>query len=361
MTNVGTIGLDIAKSSFSLHGFDAGGRTVLKKTVKRAELLKEFAGIEPCRVGLEACGGAHHWGRELKRLGHEVRLIPPSRVKAFAPRQKNDAEDARAIARAAGDPEMRLVALKSVEQQSRLMLFKARDLLVRQRTQLLNALRGHFSELGIVVAQGGAAVFELVDRLRGGEGLPRAMRAALLPLAKVLNVIGEEIARLDRLIAVALSKDKRAQRLEEIPGFGALGAVTLSAAVPDAGQFSGGREFAAWLGLVPRQHSTGGKTRLGGVSKMGNGDLRRLIALGAIAVAGRVMARKRAGKDAETGVLGQWAGRKLETKPFMVVALALANKLARIAWAVLAGADYDANHGAKTAAAGRNLEAAAKG
>ena len=356
MTNVSTIGLDIAKSSFSLHGFDVAGRTVLKKTVKRAEVLKEFAGIERCRVGLEACGGAHHWARELKRLGHEVRLIPPSRVQAFLPRQKNDAEDARAIARAASDPEMRCVAVKSVEQQSRLMLFKARDLLVRQRTQLLNALRGHFSELGIVVAQGGAAVFELVGRLRAGDGLPLVMRAALLPLAEALKAIGEEIGKLDRLIAAALGEDERARRLDMVPGFSALSAVTLSAAVPDAKLFGGGREFAAWLGLVPRQRSTGGKTRLGGVSKMGNRDLRRLIALGAIAVAARVKVRKKAGKE-ETSALGHWVRRKLESKPFMVVALALANKLARIAWVVLAGADYDA----RKACAARGLEAAAKG
>jgi transposase len=271
MDQISIIGLDIAKHSFAVHALDAEGRTVLKKALKRAQVVPFFARLAAARVGLEACASAHHWGRELIKLGHDARLIPAQRIKAYLPRQKNDAADAQAIARAVKEPEMRFVAVKSVEQQAALMLFKSRDLLIGQRTQLLNALRGHFGEVGIVVAKGPQEVKTLVDQVMHEEkakALPQAMRAALRPLVATLFALNEEIARLDKAILQRHRADPASQRLATVPGIGPLIATLLSATLSDAASFKGGREFAAWLGLVPKQHSTGGKARLGQISMM---------------------------------------------------------------------------------------------
>ena len=340
MTKITIIGLDIAKSSFAVHGFDAEGKTVLKKELRRGQVLGFFASLEPCRVGLEACASAHHWAREIAKSGHDARLIPPSRVKAFLPRQKNDAADAQAIGRAVREPEMRFVAVKTVERQSALMLFKSRDLLIGQRTQLLNALRGHFAELGIVVPKGPHEVKGLVDRVmieEKAQGLPGTMRAALRPLVAVLLALNDEIALLDREIVKLHRADETSRRLATVPGIGTLTATVLSATVSDPASFSGGREFAAYLGLVPRQYSTGGKAKLGKISKMGNRDLRRLLVVGAHAALYRIKSGK------SQGALAQWARHLLATKPFKLVAVALANKMARIAWAIMAkGGSYNA-------------------
>lgn len=347
MTQIITIGLDIAKNSFAVHGFNAEGMTVLKKELKRAQVLPFFAKLEPCRAGLEACASAHHWARELKRLGHDARLIPAQRVKAFLPRQKNDAADAQAIARAVREPEMRFVAVKTVEQQSALMLFKSRDLLIGQRTQLLNALRGHFGEIGIVVPKGPHEVKALIDKVMIAEkaqALPEAMRAALRPLVAALFTLNEEIAGLDKEILKLHRANETSRRLATVPGIGTLIATVLSATVTDPASFSGGREFAAWLGLVPRQHSTGGKPRLGHISKMGNRDLRRLLVVGAHAA----LYRMKSGKT--QSALADWARKLLAKKPFKLVAVALANKMARIAWAIMAkGQSYDPAHMVKSA------------
>ena len=326
-----TIGLDIAKSSFSAHGLDQEGRTVLKKELKRHQLLIFFKELEPCRIGLEACASAHHWGREIGKLGHEVKLIAPIRVKAFVPRQKNDAADACAIARAAREPEMRFVPVKSAEQQSVLMLFKARDLLVCQRTMIINALRGHFAEIGMVVPQGAHHAKRLIDLVNTTNSeLPHVMREALMPLTLSLATLEQQIASLNRSIAKAHKADERAKRLAQVPGIGVLVSTLLSATVPDPHAFASGREFAAWAGLVPRQHSTGGKPRLGHISKMGHKDLRRLLVVGAIAA----LARMKHAKNPTP--LGQWARKLLAKKPFRLVAVALANKMARTAWAIMA-------------------------
>jgi transposase len=331
MMKISTIGLDIAKSSFSAHGFDEHGHTVLKKDLKRHQVLAFFAKTGPCRVGLEACASAHHWARELAKLGHEVKLIAPQRVKAFVPRMKNDAADAMAIARALREPEMRFVPVKTIEKQSVLMLFKSRDLLVAQRTRVINALRGHFAEIGIVVAKGPRQVKPLVAMVIEEEtALPPAMRLALRPLVVMLMTVEEEIAVLDRNIAAVYKTDERARRLGEVPGIGVLIATVLSATVSDARSFKSGREFAAWIGLVPRQHSTGGKARLGHISKMGNRDLRRLLVVGAIAALARM---KNGNSNSATAA---WARRLLARKPFRLVAVALANKMARTAWAIMA-------------------------
>jgi transposase len=334
-----TIGLDIAKNSFSLHGFDCEGHTVLTKDLKRGQVLAFFAKLPPCLVGLEACASAHYWARELVKLGHDVKLIPAQRVKAFLPRMKNDAADAKAIARAVSDPEMRCVGVKTVEQQSLLMLFKARDLLTGQRTALINALRGHFGEIGSVVPKGAHEAKLLVARVLNDEQLPLLMRKALRPLVDSLLALEGEIKSLNVLILKQHRTNETSMRLATVPGIGTLTATVLHATVTDPKLFAGGREFAAWIGLVPRQHSTGGKARLGKISKMGNRDLRRLLVVGAHAALYRIKSGK------TQSPLADWARNLLAKKPFKLVAVALANKMARTAWAIMAGDDcYNPKH-----------------
>jgi transposase len=346
-TPVHTIGLDIAKNSFSVHGFDEAGRTVLTETLKRGQVLAWFSKLAPARVGLEACGSAHHWAREIIRLGHEVKLVAAQRVKAFVPRMKNDAADAKAIARALREPEMRFVPVKRVEDQAVLMLFKARDLLTSQRTQLINALRGHFAEIGVVVPKGAHEAKTLVKHVLEEDQnhpLPAMMRTALTPLVRSLLSLEAEIKVLNVDILSHHKSSETSMRLATVPGIGTLTATLLSATVCDPQSFAGGREFAAWVGLVPRQHSTGGKASLGRISKMGNSDLRRLLFVGATAVLARI--KNATGKTVlKASPLADWARNLLAKKPFRLVAAALANKLARIAWAILAGGDcYNANH-----------------
>jgi transposase len=339
-TSIRTIGLDIAKNSFSVHGFDGGGNTVLEKAMKRGQVLAWFAKLPACLVGLEACASAHHWARELTRLGHDVKLIPAQRVKAFLPRMKNDAADAKAIARALRDPEMRFVGVKTVGQQSLLMLFKARDLLTGQRTALINALRGHFGEIGIVIPKGAHEVKALIKRVMSDDGLPAAMAQALRPLVNCLLALEDEIKALNGVILKQHRASEMSMRLATVPGIGTLTATVLTATVSDPRMFAGGREFAAWIGLVPRQHSTGGKARLGKISKMGNRDLRRLLVVGAHAALYRIKSGK------TQSPLADWARNLLAKKPFKLVAVALANKMARTAWAIMAGDDcYNPKHG----------------
>jgi transposase len=347
-----TIGLDIAKNSFSVHGFEADGRTVLTKELKRGQVLSWFEKLPDCTVGLEACGSAHHWGREITKLGHDVKLVPAQRVKAFLPRMKNDAADAKAIARAVREPEMRCVGVKSVENQSVLMLFKARDLLMAQRTQLINAIRGHFAEIGMVVPKGAheaKALVQMVMQEGEGHGLPPAVRTALQPLAVMLLSIEEQTGLMNAAILKVHKASEASQRLATIPGIGTLTAAVLTATVSDPRAFAGGREFAAWIGLVPRQHSTGGKASLGKISKMGNRDLRRLLFVGATAALARIKGGKT--KTAlNQSPLADWARALLAKKPFRLVAAALANKIARIAWAIMAGDDCYNPHHVKPAA-----------
>ena len=339
---IAAIGLDLAKNSFSAHGFDEAGSTVLTKDLKRGQVLSFFAKLEPAHVGLEACASAHYWARELQKLGHDVKLIPAQRVKAFLPRMKNDAQDARAIARAVRDPEMRFVGVKSVEQQASLMLFKCRDLLIGQRTALINALRGHFAEIGIVVPKGAheaKGLVQLVLRDDETQSLPHLMRHALKALVASLGNLEDEIKVLNVAIAKQHKASEASQNLATVPGIGALTATLLVATVSDPTQFAGGREFAAWIGLVPRQHSTGGKASLGKISKMGNRDLRRLLVVGAHAALYRIKSGK------TQSPLADWARNLLAKKPFKLVAVALANKMARIAWAIMVGGDcYNPAH-----------------
>ena len=328
MGEVAVVGLDLAKNVFQVHGVTATGAVAFRKQLRRAQVLGFFEALPACLVGIEACASAHHWARELMALGHEVRLMPPAYVKAYVKRGKTDAADAEAIAEAVTRPTMRFVAVKTKAQQAVLMLHKTRDLLVRQRTMLINALRGHLGEFGIVTQQGSAGVEAALRALRLEEGsLPELANAALRGLAGQLEALRAEIESLERRILSWHCADETSRRLATIPGIGPITASAMAASAPDPALFRSGRQFAAWLGLTPRAHSSGGKERQVGISKMGDGYLRRLLVVGATAVLR--MARQR-------GTGGAWVKGLLERKKPKAAAVALANKTARIAWVLMA-------------------------
>jgi transposase len=281
-----TIGLDLAKSVFQVHGIDASGQVVIRKKLRRAELLAFFEALPPCLVGMEACATGHHWAREISALGHDVRLMPPAYVKAYVRRQKNDAADAEAICEAVTRPTMRFVPVKSTERQSVLVLHRSRELLVRQRTTMINAIRGHCAEFGIIAPQGARRAAELIEAVREAQAdvLPDLARSTLLMLADQLDALAAQIHALERKLMAWHRQDQASQRLATIPGVGLISATAFAASVPDPSLFRSGREFAAFLGLVPRQNSSGGKDRLGRISKMGDGYLRKLLVVGATSV-----------------------------------------------------------------------------
>ena len=325
--DVVTVGLDLAKNVFQVHSVDAAGVVLVRRQLRRAEVMKFFSGLPHCLVGMEACASAHYWARELVALGHEVRLMPPAYVKPYVKRGKTDAADAEAICEAVTRPTMRFVAVKTPEQQAVLMLHKTRDLLVRQRTALINALRGHLSEYGIIGGKGSGGVTALMKMLHEAQdGLPSHARSALHTIGSHLRTLAMEIERLETKIVAWHRADETSRRLATIPGIGPITASARAAAVPDATIFRSGRQFAAWLGLTPRPHSSGGKERLGGISKQGDGYLRRLLVVGATAVIR--LARKNAGQ-------WSWIAQLLTRKPTKTAIVALANKTARIAWAVM--------------------------
>jgi transposase len=336
MGQVSIIGLDLAKSVFQAHGADASGAVVYRKKLRREQVLAFFASQPRCLVAMEACAGGHYWAREIGALGHETRLIPPAYVKPFVKRQKNDAADAEAICEAAQRPTMRFVIPKSAEAQAAGTVFRARDLLVRQRTQLINALRGHLAEFGMVVRQGAGNAPKLVELVMDpASDLPREARLVLETLAQALQLLETKIAVLDVEITKRAKNNAAAKRLMTIPGVGAVIATALVALAPAPETFRRGRDFAAWLGLTPLQRSSGGKERLGKVSKMGERSLRRLLIIGASSAA-KAAAIKGAPADS-------WLARMLSRKPRMLVVVALANKMARIAWALMAnGGSYRA-------------------
>jgi transposase len=325
-----TIGLDLAKSVFQVHGIDASGQVVIRKKLRRAELLAFFEALPPCLVGMEACATGHHWAREISALGHDVRLMPPAYVKAYVRRQRNDAADAEAICEAVTRPTMRFVPVKSTERQSVLVLHRSRELLVRQRTTLINAIRGHCAEFGIIAPQGARRAAELIDAVRQAQAgvLPDLARSTLLMLADHLDALAVQIHALERSLMAWHRQDQASQRLATIPGVGLISATAFAASVPDPSLFRSGREFAAFLGLVPRQNSSGGKDRLGRISKMGDGYLRKLLVVGATSVIRRART--------STSVSSLWIKALLERRPARVVTVAMANKNARIVWAVLA-------------------------
>jgi transposase len=329
MGEVITIGLDIAKSVFQVHGVDDAGTVVIRRRVSRSKMLEFFADLPPCLVGIEACPAAHHWGRELQALGHTVKLMPPSYVKAYLKRSKNDANDAAAICEAVSRPSMRFVAIKTKEQQAALMLHRARQLLVRQRTMLSNAIRGHLAELGIVSAKGRNGTGELLEIITNDADsrIPLAARNILKVLAVQYSTIGTEIASIGKSILAWHRSCEPSRRLEEIPGVGPIVATALVAEIGDWKAFKSGRGLAAWIGLVPKQHTTGGKDKLGSITKQGNRYLRWLLVAGAMAVIR--YAQKHGTKKRP------WLGRLMERRPTKVAAVALANKMARIAWAIM--------------------------
>lgn len=343
---VTTIGLDIAKRVFQAHGVDGVGKAVLRRKLQRAEVLTFFQSLSPCVVGIEACGTAHHWAREIRALGHTVRLMPASYVKAYVKRGKTDAADAEAICEAVTRPTMRFVPVKTPEQQAVLMLHRTRDLLVRQRTMLVNALRGHMAELGIIAPQGISRVADLVAVLLGKDEttMPALARQALRGLAEELEALGERIKAIEAAILAWHKENEASRRLASIPGVGPITASAIVASIIDPTQFRSGRHLAAWIGLVPRQNSSGGKERQGGISKQGDRTLRRLLVLGATAVIRHARTRS----DAEAG----WLKRLLERRPAKLAAVAQANKTARIVWALLVrGGTYRAPAAAQAATA----------
>lgn len=323
-----TIGLDLAKSVFQVHGVDAVGKVVIAKSLRRGQVLGFFKKLPPCLVGMEACATAHHWAREIVKLGHDVRLIPPAYVKPYVRRAKNDAADAAAICEAVTRPSMRFVPMKSIENQSTLMAHRTRDLLIRQRTQLVNALRAHLAELGLITAQGREGLARLIALViaDGEEALPTRVRFALQPLVDQLAALQQQIAALDKLIHAQHRASEASHRLETIPGVGVIVATALSATITDPHAFKSGRDLAAWIGLVPRQNSSGGKEKLGRITKQGDRYLRKLIVSGASAVVRH--ARSHPDKH-------PWVTQLLARRPAKVVIVALANKIARMAWAVL--------------------------
>lgn len=341
---VSTIGVDLAKNVFQVHGVDSDGKVAISRQLRRKQVIEFFGKIPPCLVGMEACGTAHHWARELTKFGHTVRLMPPSYVKAYVKRSKNDAADAAAICEAVTRPSMRVVPVKTAEQQAALMLHRTRDLLIRQRTQLINALRAHLAEFGLVAAKGRegvAQLFAIVSDDSNGHALPAAMQQALQVILDQLDALQQQIGQLDRCIHVQHRASDVCRRLETIPGIGVIGATAIASTVADPSAFKTGRDFAAWIGLVPRQYSTGGKEKLGGISKQGDRYLRRLLVLGATAVIQH--ARRHPDKH-------PWIMRLLAKKPAKLVAVAVANKMARIAWAIMAkGGIYRAPELAATA------------
>ena len=329
MNEVITIGVDLAKNVFQVHGIDAEGAVVACRQLRRAQVLPFFKKQPPCLVGMEACATAHHWARQLIELGHEVKLMPPHYVKPYVKRSKNDMADAAAICEAVTRPTMRFVSVKSMEQQSVLMLHRTRDLLVRQRTMLINAIRAHMAEFGIVAPGGVPQVKKLLSIIADTDDarLPPIARTCLESLARQFLSLHEEIHAAEKHIHVWHQSNEASRRLETIPGVGPIIASALTASITDPGVFKNGRELAAWIGLVPRQNSTGGKQRLGKISKQGDQYLRWLLVAGALSV---ILHAKRRGT---TNL--PWIADIIARKPTKVAAVALANKNARIVWALL--------------------------
>jgi transposase len=330
MQAITTIGLDIAKSVFQVHGVDAGGQPVIRRQLKRRHVLTFFQKLPPCLVGIEACASSHYWSRELQALGHTVRLMPPAYVKPYVKRQKNDAADAEAICEAVTRANMRFVATKTPEQQSGLMLHRTRHLFIRQQTAVINAIRAHLAEFGIVAPVGRNGVEQLLGIVAdpNDKRLPEVARVCIAALGTQLRVLKAQVLNFDRQIMAWHRSNETSKRLDEIPGVGPVLATALVASVADPKAFRSGRDFSAWIGLVPKQNSSGGKDRLGSISKQGDRYLRGLFTAGALAV---IRYAKIHGTKHRP-----WLTALLARRPTKVVAIALANKLARMAWAMMA-------------------------
>jgi transposase len=335
MQTVTTIGLDIAKSFFQVHGVDASGQVVIRRQLKRRQVLTFFQKLAPCLVGMEACASSHHWSRELTALGHTVRLMPPAYVKPYVKRQKNDAADAEAICEAVTRANMRFVDTKTSEQQSGMVLHRTRHLCMRQQTSVINAIRAHLAEFGIVAPVGRNGVEELLDIVAdpSDKRVPEIARLCLAALGAQLRGLKEQILEFDRMIRAWHRSSETSMRLDECPGVGPVLATALVATVADPKAFRSGRNFSAWIGLVPKQYSSGGKDKLGSISKQGDRYLRGLFVAGALAVIRYAKIHGTKHRPWLTGLLAR--------RPVKVAAIALANKIARMAWAMMArGARY---------------------
>jgi transposase len=330
MQTITAIGLGIAKSVYQVHGIDAQGNVIVRRQVKRRYVLAFFQKLPPCLVGIEACASSHHWSRELQSLGHTVRLMPPAYVKPYVKRQKNDAADAEAICEAVTRANMRFVATKTPEQQSCLMLHRTRHLFIRQQTAVINVIRAHLAEFGIVAPVGRKGVEELLDVVADSndDRLPEVARACLAALGAQLRRLKGQILEFDRQIMAWHRSNEASMRLDATPGVGPMLATALVACVADPNVFRSGRNFSAWIGLVPKQHSSGGKDRLGSISKQGDRYLRSLFMAGALAVIryAKINGTKRR----------PWLTALLARRPVKVAAIALANKIARMVWAMMA-------------------------
>ena len=330
MQTITTIGLDIAKSVFQVHGVDAEGEVILRRQLKRRYVLAFFEKLPPCLVGIEACASSHHWSRELQALGHTVRLMPPAYVKPYVKRQKNDATDAEAICEAVTRANMRFVPTKTPEQQSVLMLHRTRHLFIRQQTSVINAIRAHLAEFGIVAPVGRRGVEELLNVVANpnDKRVPEIARTCLLAFGAQLRRLKEQILEFDRMIIAWHRSSETSRRLDDCPGIGPALATALVATVADPKAFRSGRNFSAWIGIVPKQHSSGGRDRLGSISKQGDRYLRSLFVAGALAV---IRYAKIHGTKHRP-----WLAALLTRRPTKVAAIALANKIARMAWAMMA-------------------------
>ena len=334
MNEVITIGVDLAKNVFQIHAVNAAGTVIVRRQLRRSQMLPFFKKQPPCLVGMEACATSHHWARQLVGLGHEVKLMPPRYVKPYVKRNKNDMADAEAICEAVTRPTMRFVEIKTPDQQAVLMLHRTRQLLVRQRTMLINALRAHLAEFGIVAGVGRNGLERLLKVIEDGgdERVPATARDCLLALRDQLEMVKGQILEADRRVLAWHRSSEMSLRLDDIPGVGPLIASALVASVPDPHVFKSGRDLAAWIGLVPKQNSTGGKERLGHISKAGNRYLRMLLVVGALSVIRRA---KQVGYTKRP-----WLTKLLQRRSTKIAAIALANKIARTAWAMMAHGTY---------------------
>ena len=322
-----TVGIDIAKHVFQVHGVSPDGKVVLQRRLRRTDVLRFFEQLDPCLVGMEACATAHHWARKLEALGHHVKLMPPAYVKAYIRRNKNDAADSEAICEAVSRPTMRFVPIKSIDLQGILVTHRVRSILIRQRTMMANALRSHMAEFGIIVRQGLKAIRELADMIEDPRfALPTAARNALQLLVLQLEEVDQRIRAVETQLVAWHRADETSRRLASIPGVGPVTASAIAATVGDAAQFRSGREFAAWLGLTPRQKASGNKNVLSGISKRGDKYIRRLLISGAMSII-RYSRTKPTPERA-------WVATLLQRRPAKVAAVALANKTARIIWAL---------------------------
>ncbi len=330
MQTITTIGLDIAKSVFQVHGVDAEGNVIFRRQLKRRYVLAFFEKLPRCLVGIEACASSHHWSREIQALGHTVRLMPPAYVKPYVKRHKNDATDAEAICEAVARPNMRFVATKTSEQQSCLTLHRTRHLFIRQQTSVINAIRAHLAEFGIVAPVGRHGVAQLLGIAADANDkrLPDVARACVAALGTQLQTLKAQILEFDRMITAWHRSNEASRRLDDIPGVGPVLATALVASIADPKVFRSGRDFSAWIGLVPKQNSSGGRDRLGNISKRGDRYLRSLFTTGALAV---IRYAKIHGTRHRP-----WLTALLARRPTKVAAIALANKIARMAWAMMA-------------------------